>query len=176
MRIAHCIHGLGLGGAQKVLETLVTSLRGPNYEHFVYCSLDGPVRAGVERAGASVRILKRRVPKLDPLWVAALSRAMKEDRIDLVHTHLFGDSLHGLIAAKRAGNRPVVTTLHSDQTRFSALQQTGYRWLLPRCAAVVACAKSVGASFVEDQPELSDRLTVISNGIALEGTDSTVAK
>ena len=43
-RIAHCIHGLGLGGAQKVLETIVISLQRPGLEHLVYCSLDGPVR------------------------------------------------------------------------------------------------------------------------------------
>ncbi len=50
-RIAHCIHGLGLGGAQKVLETIVTSLQTPGLEHLVYCSLDGPVRRSLEDAG-----------------------------------------------------------------------------------------------------------------------------
>ena len=165
MRIAHCIHGLGLGGAQKVLETIVATLPAPQFEHFVYCALDGPVRLGVEASGATVRILPRRIPKLDPMWILTLMKAMQSDSIDLVHTHLFGDSLHGSLAARAARNRPVVMTLHRAQDRFSRSQQFGYRRLLPRCSAVVACSPSVARTFLEDQPELADRLTVIRNGI-----------
>ena len=56
-------------------------------------------------------------------------------------------------------------TLHNDQKRFNWLQQIGYRWMLPRCSAVVACSNSVGSSFLRDQPTLQGRLTVIPNGI-----------
>ena len=168
MRIAHCIHGLSLGGAQKVLETIVSSLSSPEFEHFVYCSFDGPVRAGIESSGASVDIIPRRWPKFDPAWVRSLSRAMRTDQIDLVHTHLFGDSLHGFLAARSAGQLPVVMTLHRNQARFNRLQKLGYRWLLPKCQGVVACSHSVGSSFVAAQPGLEEKLIVIPNGIAFD--------
>lgn len=167
MRIAHCIHGLGLGGAQKVLETLVTSLKVEDYQHFVYCSLDGPVRTGVEKAGATVRLIPRLLPKIDPFWAYRLATTMRSDGVDLVHTHLFGDSLHGFLAGLFSG-LPVVMTLHNNQARFNFLQQFGYRWMLPRCAAVVACAPSVMRSFVEDQPSLAQKIEVIPNGIEFE--------
>ncbi len=60
---------------------------------------------------------------------------------------------------------PIVMTLHNNQTRFTRLQQLGYRWMLPRCSAVVACAESVRSSFLLDQPSLKDKLTLIPNGI-----------
>ncbi len=166
-RIAHCIHGLGLGGAQKVLESIVTTLQAPDLEHFVYCSLDGPVRQRLENSGVRVTMVPRYLPKIDPPLVLRLSKLFRSDKIDLVHTHLFGDSLHGFLAASLAGQMPVVMTLHNNQRRFNRFQQHGYRWLLPRCAAVVACAQSVGSSFLEDQPVLVSNLTVIPNGIAI---------
>ncbi|MGB5658408.1 MAG: glycosyltransferase family 4 protein [Thermoanaerobaculia bacterium] len=167
-RIAQCIHGLGLGGAQKVVETLVTSLRNPDLEHFVYCSIDGPVRSRLEASGVRVRVIPRALPKFDPIWVGHLANAMESDQIDLVHTHLFGDSLHGYLAAQKAGELPVTMTLHSTHSFFSRLQRKGYRWLLPRCSEVVACSPSVGSSFVEAIPQLRDKMRVIPNGIHLE--------
>lgn len=168
MRVAHCIHGLGLGGAQKVVQTLVSSLDASDIGHYVYCSLDGPVRESLEAAGATVRVIPRHLPKFDPIWARRLSHAMRTDQIDVVHTHLFGDSLHGFLAARSEGELPVVMTLHNIQDKFNRFQRLGYRWLLPRCHAVVACAPSVGASFLAAQPGLKDRLIVISNGIAFE--------
>lgn len=168
MRIAHCIHGLSLGGAQRVLETIVTSLNSSEFEHIVYCSLDGPVRARIESSGASVTVIPRHWPKFDTVWVRRLSKAMRSDQIDLVHTHLFGDSLHGFLAARSAGQLPVVMTLHRNQARFNRLQKLGYRWLLPKCQGVVACSHSVGSSFVVAQPGLEEKLIVIPNGIAFD--------
>lgn len=171
-RLAHCIHGLSLGGAQKVLETLATSLRRPDFEHFVYCSIDGPVRGSLEASGVRVRVIPRVLPKFDPIWVGRLTKAMEADQIDLVHTHLFGDSLHGYLAAQKAGEFPVIMTLHSNQSLFSRPQRVGYRWLLPRCSEIVACSPSVGSSFVRAMPQLRHRMNVIPNGIQFESQAS----
>ena len=109
MRVAHCIHGLSLAGAQQVIRHIVESSDKERFRYFVYAHLDGPLRPAIERAGATVRLIHRRLPLFDPAWMWALRRAMVDDRIDVVHTHLFGDSLHGLLAARIAGRLPVVT-------------------------------------------------------------------
>ncbi len=165
LNIAHCIHGLGLGGAQQIVKTLVRQLQPERHRCFVYCCLDGPVRAELERAGATVRILKRRLPRFDPGWVLKLAKAMRRDKIDLAHTHLFGDSLHGYLAACAAGQLPVVMTLHSRTELLNPLQRLGYRWLIARKTRAVACSEGVRRSFVAATGKDEILLPTIRNGI-----------
>lgn len=163
--VTHCIHGLGLGGAQKVIASIIRGRHPESYRHFVYSCSDGVLREEVERAGGTVRIVPRTLPRLDPLWVLRLSRAMRRDGIDLVHTHLFGDSLHGYLAARSAGGLPVIMTVHNVAGSFTRLQRLGYRWLLPRVAKTVACSHLVRRSLPSFHAEAARRAIAIPNGI-----------
>jgi len=147
VRIVHCIHGLSLAGAQQVIRHVIEGSDRERFRYFVYAHLDGPLRPEIERAGATVRLIHRRLPLFDPAWAWALRRAMVDDRIDVVHTHLFGDSLHGFLAARAAGRLPVVTTLHSHHGGEPPLRRWGYARLLPRMDRVVACSKSSYRSY-----------------------------
>jgi hypothetical protein len=40
-RVAHCVHGLGLGGAQKVIASIVRATDPARFRHFVYSCDDG---------------------------------------------------------------------------------------------------------------------------------------
>lgn len=166
MNVAHCIHGLGLGGAQEIVKEIARGSRPHGFRHFVYSCEDGVMAPRIEAAGATVRILPRVVAKLDPLWVARLARAMRRDRIEVVHTHLFGDSLHGYLAARAAGALPVVITLHIGPEGLTGLQRGGYRWLLARASRGVACSECVRASFEAQGWRELRPLTTIPNGIA----------
>lgn len=164
MNIAQCIHGLGLGGAQQVVRTIAGMSDRRSFRHYVYCTSGGALLEPVERTGATVRIITRTIPKFDPLHVVRLSRAMRADGIDVVHTHLFGDSLHGALAARRIGSLPVMMTLHADFQSLPAMQRLGYRWLLPHSTRVVACSESVGRSFAGAIPGLAGDMRTIRNG------------
>ena len=165
IRVANCIHGLGLGGAQQIVRFIVGRADPSQYRFFVYSSLGGVRVDDVKKAGASVEVLPRHLPKFDPLWVRALTRAFRRDRIDIVHTHLFGDSLHGFLAARSAGGIPVVMTVHSVLKQFSFMQQLAYRWLIPRSSRVVACSEMVRESFRAGGIRSSDEMVPIPNGI-----------
>ena len=165
MRIAHAIHGLGLGGAQKVIASILRGRRDPSLEYFVYSCDDGVFRAEIEEAGARVRILPRHLPKLDPFWVRSLGRALRQDRIDLLHTHLFGDTLHGYLAARRSGRMPMVTTLHIGPEGWNRLQRLAYPHLLANSRRAVACSASVRTHVERAYPRAVRRMDVISNGI-----------
>lgn len=164
MRVAHLIHGLGLGGAQQVIRFLVAS-RSPGFEHFVYSCHGGVFERPIAAAGATVRIVPRRLPKLDPLWVLALARQMRRDGIEVVHGHLFGDSLHGYFACRLRGLLPMVMTIHNSADARTGLQLRGYRYLLGARTLPVACAEFVRRSFVETHGAVAERLQTIANGI-----------
>lgn len=164
--VAHCVHGLGLGGAQKVIAALVRGADRAAFRHVVYTCDDGVHRAEIESAGAPVRVIPRWIPKLDPFWVVRLSAAMRADAANLVHTHLFGDSLHGMLAARRCGRIPVIMTLHIGVEGLWGLQSRGYRWLLGRCARAVACSDAVAGSFADLARTSGCATVTIPNGIA----------
>lgn len=164
MKIAHLIHGLGLGGAQQVIRFLV-SARAPGFEHYVYSCHGGVFAEPIAAAGATVRIVPRHLPKLDPFWVLALARQLRRDRIEVVHGHLFGDSLHGYYACRLAGLLPMVMTLHNSADARTGLQLRGYRHLLEGRTLPVACAGFVRESFLAVHGRVAERLETISNGI-----------
>lgn len=164
MRVAHLIHGLGLGGAQQVIRFLVAA-RSPGFEHFVYSCHGGVFERPIAAAGATVRIVPRRLPKLDPLWVLALARQMRRDGIEVVHGHLFGDSLHGYFACRLRGLVPMVMTIHNSADARTGLQLRGYRHLLGARTLPVACTEFVRRSFVETHGAVAERLQTIANGI-----------
>ena len=165
MRVAHAIHGLGLGGAQKVIASIVRGRQDPRLEYFVYSCTDGVHRDEIEEAGATVRIVPRSLPKIDPLWIHRLARTLKSDGIDLLHAHLFGDSLHGLLAARRAGDLPVVLTLHIGPKGWNRLQRVVYPRLITSSSRAVACAESVRANIGRAHPAAGQALGTLHNGI-----------
>jgi glycosyltransferase involved in cell wall biosynthesis len=165
VNVAHCIHGLGLGGAQQIVRYIVGRAEPRRFRYFVYSSLGGIRRREVEATGATVRVIPRRIPKLDPFWARKLAKAMKRDRIDVVHTHLFGDSLHGYLGAKMAGDLPVIMTLHNVLEGHNYFQRLGYRWLVPRCTRAVSCSEFVRSSFVDARVRNAARIVAIPNGI-----------
>jgi glycosyltransferase involved in cell wall biosynthesis len=165
IRIAHCIHSLELGGAQQVVKYLVTRGDTESFEHRIFTGKSGEMHSEIANAGVRIDVIKRYLPKIDPLWALRLMNALRNERIDVLHTHLFGDSLHGVAAAVLLGAPPVVVTLHNSMHDFSSLQRKGYRWLLPRAAAAVACAPAAGESFREFLAGSGVDVETIANGM-----------
>jgi glycosyltransferase involved in cell wall biosynthesis len=176
IRIAHALHSLELGGAQQVVKYLISHGDRAAFDHRIYAGKTGEMHAEVAAIGAHIEILPRHIPKLDPLWILRLRRALVRDRIDVLHTHLFGDSLHGVAAAASLGAPPVVVTLHNSIRDFTGIQRRGYRWLLPRAAAAVACAPAAGASFREFLSGTGASIEVIANGVDPDSMDSSSAE
>jgi glycosyltransferase involved in cell wall biosynthesis len=165
-RVAQLVHGLNLGGAQQVVKALATT-PSARYSHSVYCSLDGIRRPEIESQGVKVRVVPRFLPWLDPFWALRLSRWLERDGIELVHAHLFGDSLHGYLAA-RLRRIPILITLHTSAPGLPRLQRRGYRWLLRRCDRVVACTDVAKRTFEALEPSGRCPIDTVSNGVAWE--------
>ncbi len=148
-----------------MIASILRGRRDPSLEYLVYSCDDGVFRDEIEEAGARVRILPRHLPKLDPFWVRSLGRALRHDRVDLLHTHLFGDTLHGYLAARGNGRIPMVTTLHIGPEGWNRLQRLAYPHLLANSRRAVACSESVRTNVEKAYPRAVRRMEVISNGI-----------
>src|SRR5262249_41773816 len=167
MRIVHCIHGLDLGGAQQVVKHIVRETAA-RFTHVVCAPSGGGFGETPRGGGAAGGSIPRPVPKFDPVWVWQLARAMRDEKPDLVHTHLFGDSLHGYLASRLAGGIPTVMTLHSMERLHNSLQRAGYRWLLRRAQRAVACSEAVRRSFLDELSGNAAAIETILNGVEAE--------
>jgi glycosyltransferase involved in cell wall biosynthesis len=155
-----------------VVASIVRGRRDPRLRYLVYSCNDGVHRQEIEEAGATVRIIPRSLPKIDPFWVHRLARALRADGIQLLHAHLFGDSLHGLLAARRAGGLPVVLTLHIGPKGWNRLQRLVYPRLITASHRAVACAESVRANIERAHPAAGRAMGTLHNGIETPVVDA----
>jgi glycosyltransferase involved in cell wall biosynthesis len=180
-RILHVIEDLGIGGAERLLVTLLPEMRARGFDPVVAslgCRLDStdPLEAAGIRVSRCGLVSKKQATKA-VAWLVALIR---RERYDLVHTHLTFANLYGRIAARLSGV-PVTTTYHdADYEREVLLanpaikpwKQTAYRLAdrLTSLAAprVVAVSEFVAAS-IQRRLGYSERaIQVIYNGVRPE--------
>jgi glycosyltransferase involved in cell wall biosynthesis len=178
-RVLHCIASLKVGGAGTLLlENLRQFARMPS-EHHVCYFLGTHDRIEEFRAiGIEPVYLAHRGPHttLRTLW--RLYRLVRRLKIEVVHTHLFIDTVLGRAAALMAGV-PVVTTLHcsADAERAKSGARRSRRWWgnmvedhTARLGTDVFVAVSQAAcdNYVQYRRVPAARVTVLRSGLDIE--------
>jgi glycosyltransferase involved in cell wall biosynthesis len=179
LRVLHVIEDLGLGGAERLLATLLPLLpeRGIDCELAVLGQRDAFVPHLVD---AGVRLHRLGLPSQRQALHAlhGLLRVMRAARYDLVHTHLSHANLYGRLAAGACG-LPVTTTYHdTDYEPEVLLDNPGLRpWKLALyrtldrasvllCPRVIAVSSFVARSLEHRLALPIQRIEVIPNGIS----------
>ncbi|BCJ34275.1 glycosyl transferase [Actinocatenispora thailandica] len=170
MKVLHVITGLGVGGAELQLPTILSHTR----HHADVLSLynPGPVADRLTAAGIGVRDLgMRRNTQVSAL--PRLTRLIAAGRYDVVHAHLYRAQIYGRAAARLARTPVIVSTEHSigethlERRRMSA----GVRALYlasERCGQVtVAVSETVRDRLVRWGVPAA-RITVIPNAVDLD--------
>lgn len=173
LKVLHIIGGGEFGGAEKHILNLAGAVDPRAVEITVCCLFSAPF---VEvAAGAGINALS--VPmrsKADFGVVKKLAARIRGGQYDIVHTHGVRANLLGRLAARRAGKRKVITTVHS-------LLEMDYQGIITRSANNLAerATRCLTDHFIAVSQGLKDRLvaggipantiTVIHNGILLDG-------
>lgn len=163
-RIAYVIWSLGLGGAEQVVLRLARALDRSRYTPII-CCLNEPGEFAPQAAAAGIEVVafyKRGAVDLGML--RALARTLRERRIDVVHTHLWGAHLWGRIAARMAGVPRVIATEHNTDVWKGTRHFLIDRCLAPLTTELVAVSGEV-REFYERHRVAPGRWRVIYNGI-----------
>lgn len=174
MKIMHIITGLEVGGAETMLLRLLERIDPNRYSsEVVSLTTRGPIGERIAALGIPVHALGMRPNRPGFMAVARMVRLIRRLRPDVVQTWMYHSNLVGGIAARLAGNIPVVWGLHHfsigrHQNKFSS-------WVVIRAGAplsrivpttIVCCAEATrtvhGAIGYR-----ADRLEVIPNGFDL---------
>ncbi len=162
--VLYVIEELELGGAERVVIDQATGLDRERYLPVVCClRAKGEFAPEVEARGIAVIELGKRLG-VDLGIIGKLRRVIREQRADIVHTHLWVASLWGRLAAISSGV-PVVSTYHSVDVWKGPAHRVLDRMLAPLTARLFAVSEQVKRFYVEDVGISAKRLQVIHNGI-----------
>jgi len=115
MKVAQIISSVSIGGAERLMVIFTQMARQYGLDVTVISLATPGTRASyadqIREQGA--RLVFFPAPRLLDLGrIAALRRFLRQERFDLVHTHLSYGNILGVAAARLAG-LPVISTLHS---------------------------------------------------------------
>jgi len=146
-RVLYVIWSLAMGGAERVVSLLAQHLDRSRYEPRVVCLNDpGVLAMQLEVAGVPVTALRKRGPvDLRAFW--RLVTIIRRERIDLVHTHLWGGNVWGRLAAWWT-RRPVIATEHSTDIWKPSWYFLIDRWLARHTQRLVTVSKAVSSFYI----------------------------
>ena len=169
MKVLHLITGLGVGGAELQLRSILQHTRHESDVVTLYNP--GPVADMIRADGGRVRDLgMKRNTQISAL--PRLRRLIREGGYDVVHAHLYRSQIYGRPAAWLAGTPVVVSTEHSiGETHLERRPMTrGVRFMYLATERLshgtVAVSETVRDRLVAWGVP-ADRITVIPNGVDL---------
>lgn len=176
IRVLHLIKGLGVGGAERLLEWAIPYLDHRRFEYHVGYLLPWKTAlvASFQAAGVPVDCLDlKRITDVGVL--GRLVTLLRRERIDLVHAHLPIPALLARLVKHRTGVRWIVYTEHNIPSRYRLVTRLLNAVTYRMNDAVIAVSREVAARV---QPYIRDgrpRLVTIPNAIDVERVEGTAA-
>jgi glycosyltransferase involved in cell wall biosynthesis len=175
LRVAQLIGRLSVGGAEKHFVDLCNSLDVAEcWAVFLGAPPEGVNLADCLDANVNTKTIRIRKRSL-PTDLMRLARFLKENRIDVVHTHMFWSSLYGAIAARIAAVAAVITTEHGENRWKRAVHRFLERQVISRIASKRYC---VSADILERRRDVDGIpariLAQTSNGTVIPQTAAVV--
>jgi glycosyltransferase involved in cell wall biosynthesis len=176
IRLFYLITGTSVGGAEKALFDLSTSLDRTRYEVTVASLKDkGLIAQQLETEGIEVISLGlNEGSKLSGLFsslfmVFKVERELKRRKADILHTFLFRANFIGRIAARAAGVPVVISSLRTmeEEKKYQLFLERITSFMVDRYIAVSEKVKEHAISHSKIPP---DKIVTIYNGVRLQDT------
>ena len=163
--IARIITWLPRGGIEGRIVAILPRLNEPPFRVSLVCIRErGPLADKLDQAGVPVSVVPLR-SRLDPRGLWTLARWMREQRIDLVHSHMYRSNIPATIAARLAGVPHILCQVHNLNTWETYRQRIMDRWLLRWRTAMLAVSEGVKRDIVSNLRCPPERVRVLYNGI-----------
>lgn len=175
-RVLLLIKGLGLGGAERLLERSVPYLDRGRFDYQVAYLLPWKTAlVGVfESASIPVHCFNLRFP-VDPRVFSRLEAFLRRERIDLVHAHLPVPGILARQAKRRRAVRRVVYTEHSLPSRHKFITRMLNLATYRLNDAVIAVSEAVAGEIRAHLNGSRPGLVTIPNAIDVEAFESLAA-
>ncbi|HEY9526824.1 MAG TPA: glycosyltransferase family 4 protein [Anaerolineales bacterium] len=162
----------GPGGAERVISNLASSLDPERFRAILCLFRPGWIQERSESRGVRTYVIPTQ-GMMDWRWALRFKRLLREEQVDLIHSHEFDASVQGTFVAALSGT-PLVATVHGKNYFWEKFRRRlAYRWVSRR-ATMVAVSQNLKEFVMEKVGISPDRIKVIYNGVdALPYCDST---
>jgi glycosyltransferase involved in cell wall biosynthesis len=172
MRIAQLIDDLNYGGAEQVVASLSTALRRHGHDVTLVCLREvGSKPIDITAAVASgVRIVELHKPEgLHLPTLRKLMRALRQERIEVLHTHNHLVHHYGALAGKLARTPVVLNSMHGTSSLLNSAKwsQALFRGAGGMSDRVVAVCSQVRTVLSERLQFSDSKLATVDNGVDL---------
>ena len=167
-KVLYVIATLDPAGAERQLVSLATHLDRTRFDPVVCClTRGGPLESQLSDAGIRKIVLGKKF-KVDLAAVLRLSRLIRRERADIVHTWLFTGNAFGRAAALLAGGCAIVGSERSVDRWRTLAHVVVDRVLASRTAKIIANAEAVKRFYVESEKIPARKFVVVPNGLDME--------
>lgn len=175
IKVMHVITTLGPAGAETMLCRIACGMDGTRFENEIV-SLTGILDLAERMQAIGVRVrtlgMKKSVP--NPLLVMRLARWIRESKPDVIHTWMYHANLIGALAARLAGDVPVVWGIHHSapnprvDKRRTVLVNRICAVMSRKFPARIVCCSQASLRFHKELGYAAEKLELVPNGVDLE--------
>jgi glycosyltransferase involved in cell wall biosynthesis len=158
-------HDLAIGGLQQVVVNLCKTIDSEQFDVQVLCLRElGSFVPDVERLGIPVRLIPQE-HGTDYLSFLKVAKILREERIEVIHTHNTQPFVDGTLAALLTGVKTIVHTDHArdfpDKKRYMVAE-----WVVSHCAyKVVGVSEHTSHNLMHYEKISPCKIVTIPNGI-----------
>lgn len=166
IRLMQITHDLAIGGLQQVVVNLCRTIDRGLFDVSVLCLRDlGAFAPEVESMGIKVFFLPQKENGTDYLSFLKVGRILRENRIEVIHTHNTQPFVDGTLGALMSGVKTVVHTDHArdfpDKRRYMLAE-----WAVSHFAyRVVGVSEHTSENLVKYERISREKIVTIHNGI-----------
>ena len=172
LRIAYVVHTFDMGGIERCVARLVNHLDRSQFEPVVIClDRNGDAAGWIESDEVPIIELHKRAGN-DPRLIGRLSRVLRKNRIDLVHSHNWGTLLETVLARKWARTPRHVHAEHGMELNDlqvvnwrRTLRDQALKWGMRRVDAVVTVAQWVRDRLAQKCGLERGQIEIVPNGV-----------
>jgi len=165
-RLMIITHDLAIGGLQQVVVNICRTIDRDVFEPSVLClRTRGEFADEIERMGIKVMLLPRVKRRRDYFPFFRIARILRQQGIDIIHTHNTEPFIDGTISSLLAGVKTIVHTDHArefpDKKRYMFLE-----WLFSHFAyRVVGVSDHTSENLIRYEKISKRKIVTIMNGI-----------
>lgn len=175
-RIGFVVHTFEMGGIERSVARLANGLNRERFLPVIFClNRNGEAAQWITADDVKIVELHKRTGN-DWRVVGRLARALRSERIDVVHSHNWGTLVETVLARRWAG---VPRHVHAERgTLFGSVKLSGWqrhlrvpaaRWALLQADQLLTNAQSISARLQTTFGLRANQIEVIPNGVDLPG-------
>ena len=166
LNLVQVTHDLNIGGLQQVVVNLCRALNRDLFNITVLCLREkGPFTQELEDIGINVHLIEQKEDGADYLAFFKVAKFLRENEVDVIHTHNTQPFFDGTIGAALAGVRTVIHTDHARSFPDKMRYMVAEKLMSFYAYKVVGCSEHTSHNLVKYEKISPRKITTVTNGI-----------